>query len=932
MEIAGNIRNDANVDFSNAFTDLLDDVRLSGTGRITDPFFIATGSRLTNEAGHTIEFTDASMLDLTDLDMPEIINFGTIVLSGDVEINEVIETQVLPAGSTVPDLSDPENDPDAVTVLTEDTPYDVLRVFKNYGTLETPGALSVTDNAIQNEGLVRANGINLFNAEILGSETSSVDLGGNTLEMNGLSVLSGGSILNATVRVSGSVETEPASITTVDLSGSGIDARSYVELGGSVDGIGALRVDSAVGDVPMVLIGNADTTVNVGATIINAGKIELSAGALITDTAAFDPGATQTTPGLDWTGGTLRLEQQAFETMPGGVFGDRVDLLSGMTLEAPQGVRVAASSTLGIGGGSLNSPSLENNGRVEVGVGDADGSVDAPISGTGMARKIGGGTFGLTGVNSYLGDTEILAGTLEAQTSESLGDPASTIHLRGGNLRITGPDTGATPRALVFGTGAATMDVADPAGVFEVSSASLNVVPFALTKNGRGTLNYDAVLGLGAGQLNVNDGRLDVLGHAINLDGTDGSEGNTGNTAGDVDVAGELATPLLFARGGEGGDGADGTSTTFASSDNNGQPGATGGRGGLLTINDGQAQVTNQIDLTGGRGGRGGDGASASFSANDGDGGDGGRGGNGGNIFLNGGELLFTSGSINLAGGAGGFGGDGADFGEPSGQTGQPGFDGRLRLSGGTLTTNRSQLDFSLNGNFQFSTGVVRLTDPVFDIDDSTRLNTALGTSSKIIRNGRGLHIDNTLQILAGQSLTLTNGGSLTADTLDHTHGGDFSFFGGTLSVGTFDGDLNQDGGTLTPGASPGTTTVTGDYTLSDSTIEIELAGLIPGLEHDQVNVAEDLTLTNVALEVVLLESFELGANQTFDILTIGGGRTGAFVGLGEGDLAGTFRSMDLFITYKAGGGNSIALYTVPEPSTIAVLGLGVLLIARRRR
>lgn len=41
---------------------------------------------------------------------------------------------------------------------------------------------------------------------------------------------------------------------------------------------------------------------------------------------------------------------------------------------------------------------------------------------------------------------------------------------------------------------------------------------------------------------------------------------------------------------------------------------------------------------------------------------------------------------------------------------------------------------------------------------------------------------------------------------------------------------------------------------------------------------------------------------------------------------------MDLFITYAAGDGNDVALYTVPEPASAVLLLLGLGAVIRRRR
>ena len=61
---------------------------------------------------------------------------------------------------------------------------------------------------------------------------------------------------------------------------------------------------------------------------------------------------------------------------------------------------------------------------------------------------------------------------------------------------------------------------------------------------------------------------------------------------------------------------------------------------------------------------------------------------------------------------------------------------------------------------------------------------------------------------------------------------------------------------------------------------------------------------------------------------------TGTFTGLDEGGVVDSFGDMDLFITCAACNGNDVALYSVPEPSTLILLaaGLPVLLKRRRRR
>ena len=122
--------------------------------------------------------------------------------------------------------------------------------------------------------------------------------------------------------------------------------------------------------------------------------------------------------------------------------------------------------------------------------------------------------------------------------------------------------------------------------------------------------------------------------------------------------------------------------------------------------------------------------------------------------------------------------------------------------------------------------------------------------------------------------------------------------------------------GDLRPGASPASVLYDGNLFLGNSTDTfIELAGLDLG-DFDQMVVTGDLSLSG-DLFVDLIDGHTLGLNQSYLIGDIGGDLFGQFNGLDEGDLVGTFGGKGLFISYAAGGGNGIALFTaIPEPSS----------------
>lgn len=172
------------------------------------------------------------------------------------------------------------------------------------------------------------------------------------------------------------------------------------------------------------------------------------------------------------------------------------------------------------------------------------------------------------------------------------------------------------------------------------------------------------------------------------------------------------------------------------------------------------------------------------------------------------------------------------------------------------------------------------------------------------------------------------------------------NFYGDTTNSGTLggDGQINGnvvDNGTVAAGNSAGVLTILGDYTKVDGNKHVELGGLFNGggdkslTEHDWLHVTGNVELAG-QLDVELINGFELHRGNSFTFLQVDGTLTGEFDDLGEGDLVGNFGGQDLFITYGAGDGNDVGLFTnaVPEPTTALVWSLlaGLGLTVRRRR
>lgn len=133
---------------------------------------------------------------------------------------------------------------------------------------------------------------------------------------------------------------------------------------------------------------------------------------------------------------------------------------------------------------------------------------------------------------------------------------------------------------------------------------------------------------------------------------------------------------------------------------------------------------------------------------------------------------------------------------------------------------------------------------------------------------------------------------------------GTFSGYGGFSGWGRFFAR-----GRLRIGNSPASVLMEGDLILEHTTeSEFEFAGEGVG-DFDQLVVARDLTLAG-DLSVVELDGFSFGPGQEFIIADVSNVLTGQFTGLNEGDLVGNFGGTDLFISYTAGDGNDVSLYT----------------------
>ena len=260
------------------------------------------------------------------------------------------------------------------------------------------------------------------------------------------------------------------------------------------------------------------------------------------------------------------------------------------------------------------------------------------------------------------------------------------------------------------------------------------------------------------------------------------------------------------------------------------------------------------------------------------------------------------------------FSGNGTNAGEFNNFGGQLRFEGEVYNAVNAVINGRGQ--FIANGGWTnegvmaFSGGT---TDVVGDVDNTG--NGQIVTSGNSTTTFYDDVVHNGLEIRTGEGSNTVFFGSVSG-------AGNYT---GTGTV-FFEGDLR-------PGNSPDVVSFEGNVTIgSTASTLLEIAGQQLG-DFDRLEIAGDLDLSG-ELQVWLSGGFELTPNQQFEVFDIAGMRQGMFANFDEGDLVGTFGGQELFITYSAGDGNDIALFTaIPEPSALAaVLGMSLAIFVRRRK
>jgi hypothetical protein len=233
---------------------------------------------------------------------------------------------------------------------------------------------------------------------------------------------------------------------------------------------------------------------------------------------------------------------------------------------------------------------------------------------------------------------------------------------------------------------------------------------------------------------------------------------------------------------------------------------------------------------------------------------------------------------------------------------------------------------FTNSGAITASSGTLYLGYPsagYASVNTATGSITSTGGTTQVLL--RGNFTNNGL--INAQAGTIYTGGSLVNGA------------GGVITgAGTLNGSFSMAGGTIAPGNSIGALTLTGgSFTVTGtSTLNVELSGVTV----DQILFVNPLTIDIgnglLGINLTLLGAPTMGTSYNLMQITAGTGSiTGTLAGLpvsGTTMIANYSGTPYLFdVSYLS---NRIALISVPEPSTYALTGFGlvVLFLSRRRR
>lgn len=555
------------------------------------------------------------------------------------------------------------------------------------------------------------------------------------------------------------------------------------------------------------------------------------------------------------------------------------------------------------------------------------GTASLNLAGVSAAlTKTTSGIVTMTGTNTFGGGTTLSAGTIRAGSNAAFG--SGSIAINGGKVSSNGTNARAFSNNYTIGGDAELGDATDSgaltfSGTGTLSGNRILTINSAvnlsaaigetggargLTKSGAGalTLSGDNTF---TGGTTVNSGNL-ILGASERLANT----GAVTVSGGTFDIAGFDETVGAVTLNSGSIAGTTGTLTGTSYSVQSGSVTAKlGGAGVALTKTTG-----GTVTLSGANSYTGGTTVTA------------------GTLALGGSNVLADSGAVTVDGGTLAIAGNSDTVGAVTLTSGS------ITGSGGTLTGSSYALaSGTISANLGGSGTVTKTTAGLVTLSGTSSTVGAVNVSGGTLELATGAALNAGL-VTVSSAATLDIDGILTAPTGVNVNAG------GTLKgAGTIAGNVNLDG-ILAPGNSPGTLGITGNLNLTSSSVlnfDLNETNTVAGSNvNDLVAITGDLVLDgtlNVPDPSTPLTWTTSGTDLApikWTLFTFTGTLTNNGLTLGNLPTLLSGNSIpqlwQLNIVQNGGGGGSVNLQAVPEPSAALLVG-GVLAGAaclRRRR
>jgi hypothetical protein len=246
---------------------------------------------------------------------------------------------------------------------------------------------------------------------------------------------------------------------------------------------------------------------------------------------------------------------------------------------------------------------------------------------------------------------------------------------------------------------------------------------------------------------------------------------------------------------------------------------------------------------------------------------------------------------------------------------------GTTTLSGsGTVRFNGAGTGIDGQGlSLNNTSNTLRGSGLLYNIPSFSNAGTIAAEGGALTFNYVTLTSTGALSVAAGATLVQGTSSNVTANAV--TGPGTYGLTTGRLATPSIEGALNQTGGTFAPGVAAAGSSIGKDYLLSGGSLELTLGGTSPSQStslHVKGNLALTSTSTSSNVSVVASPGFQVAPGQVFNVVKVDGTRSGVFANAPANNYpVSSSLGSNLYITYAAGDGNDIALYSTLTPGSV---------------